>query len=104
MQWARRHLAEREFLLDRFGVADAYLVTVLGWSVATPIELGKWPALGRYVDRMRERPGPSALRRARALHRTARAARELSRGPPADWKWVKTLEGGAGTTVVWPRF
>lgn len=50
------HLTGREFLLDRFSVADAYLVTVLTWAVATPIELGRWPALSAYVARLRQRP------------------------------------------------
>ena len=51
-----RHLEGREFLLDRFTVADAYLVTVLQWSIATPIDLGHWPALAAYVARLRKRP------------------------------------------------
>lgn len=51
-----RHLAGREHLLDRFTVADAYLATVLNWTVATPIEIGKWPAVAAYLGRMRKRP------------------------------------------------
>jgi glutathione S-transferase len=50
------HLAGRDFLLERFSVADAYLVTVLGWSPVTPVELAKWPAVAAYVERMRLRP------------------------------------------------
>ena len=34
-----KHLTGREFLLDRFSVADAYLYTVLNWSRATSIDL-----------------------------------------------------------------
>jgi glutathione S-transferase len=51
-----RHLEGRDFLLERFSVADAYLVTVLSWAVATPIELGSWPVLAAYVARLRKRP------------------------------------------------
>jgi glutathione S-transferase len=51
-----RHLEGREFVLDRFSVADAYLVTVLGWSVVTPIDLKKWPAVAAYVARLQARP------------------------------------------------
>jgi len=40
-------------------VADAYLVTVLGWSRATPLELKQWPVLSTYVTRLRERPSVS---------------------------------------------
>ena len=50
------HLAGREFLLERFSVADAYLVTVLGWAPVTPVDLAKWPAVAGYVERMRLRP------------------------------------------------
>ncbi len=50
------HLKERDFLLDGFSVADAYLTTVLTWSVATPIDLNRWPGLTTYLGRMRKRP------------------------------------------------
>jgi glutathione S-transferase len=50
------HLTGREFLLERFSIADAYLFTVLHWSVATPVDLKKWPALTAYFGRLRERP------------------------------------------------
>jgi len=51
-----QHLTGREFLLDRFSVADAYLATVLNWTIATPIDLAKWPAVAAYAGRMRKRP------------------------------------------------
>jgi len=51
-----KHLTGREFLLDRFTVADAYLGTVLGWTRPVGIDLGKWPALKDYFTRMRQRP------------------------------------------------
>jgi glutathione S-transferase len=50
------HLGHREVLLDRFSVADAYLVTVLHWTLAVPINLKDWPPLAAYVARLRERP------------------------------------------------
>jgi glutathione S-transferase len=50
------HLADREYLLDQFSVADAYLVTVLNWTLAVPIALKDWPALDAYVGRLRTRP------------------------------------------------
>ena len=46
----------RETLLDRFSVADAYLVTVLNWSRSSGIDLARWPALQAYAARLRERP------------------------------------------------
>jgi len=51
-----RHLAGREFLLDHFSVADAYLFTVLNWATAVSIDLAPWPAVLAYYKRMRRRP------------------------------------------------
>jgi glutathione S-transferase len=51
-----KHLTGREFLLDRFTVADAYLATVLGWTRPVGIDLDGWPALEDYFSRMRARP------------------------------------------------
>jgi glutathione S-transferase len=50
------HLDGREYLLDRFTVADAYLVTVLNWTKPTGIDLAHWPTLHAYFGRMHERP------------------------------------------------
>jgi glutathione S-transferase len=73
------HLSGREYLLDAFSVADAYLFTVLGWSVATPIELAQWPALVAYLERLSVRPSVARARaeegklyaEERARHRAA---------------------------------
>jgi glutathione S-transferase len=50
------YLTGREFLLDHFTVADAYLYTVLNWSMATPVKFDRFPAIQSYFKRMRERP------------------------------------------------
>lgn len=50
-------LQGRDYLLDQFSVADAYLVTVINWTMATPpIELAKWPAVKAYYERLQTRP------------------------------------------------
>jgi glutathione S-transferase len=50
-------LKGREFLLDRFSVADAYLATVLNWMQATPeIDLAATPHVKAYLERSRQRP------------------------------------------------
>ncbi|HTO08868.1 MAG TPA: glutathione binding-like protein [Myxococcota bacterium] len=54
-----KHLAGREFLLDAFSVADAYLFTVLNWTRATGVNLGEWPVLEAYHQRMLKRPAVS---------------------------------------------
>ncbi|KQT24975.1 MAG: glutathione binding-like protein [Bradyrhizobium sp.] len=57
LDYLDKYLKGREFLLDHFSVADAYLVTVINWTVATPpIELAKWPNLKAYHERLRQRP------------------------------------------------
>lgn len=50
------HLTGREFLLDHFTVADAYLYTVLNWSMATPVKFDRFPAIQAYYDRLKKRP------------------------------------------------
>ena len=51
------NLKGREFLLDRFSVADGYLATVLNWTQATPeIDLAAYPNVKAYLERMRQRP------------------------------------------------
>jgi glutathione S-transferase len=63
-----RHLAGRDYLLDRFSVADAYLFTVLNWSTATAVDLARWPAIKGYYERLRQRPSiAKALAEERAL-------------------------------------
>ena len=49
------HLDGREYLLDGFTVADAFLVTVLNWTKAADIDLTPWPAVLAYFKRMRQR-------------------------------------------------
>jgi len=57
LDFLENYLKGREFLLDHFSVADAYLVTVINWTMATPpIELAKWPAVKAYYERLRARP------------------------------------------------
>ena len=56
LAYLNAYLEGREFLLDRFSVADAYLFTVLNWKIATPVDLKKWPAVETYYNRLRQRP------------------------------------------------
>lgn len=60
-------LAARPYLTgERFGVADAYLFTVLGWCKFFAIDLGRWPALPAYARRIGRRPAVQAALRAEA--------------------------------------
>jgi glutathione S-transferase len=56
LAWLNAHLTGRNFLLEQFSVADAYLVTVLNWNIATPVDLSKWPAVKDYYGRLKQRP------------------------------------------------
>ena len=57
LDYLENYLKDREYLLDHFTVADAYLVTVINWTMATPpVELAKWPTVKAYFERLRARP------------------------------------------------
>ena len=57
LDYLENYLKGRDYLLDHFSVADAYLVTVINWTMAAPpIELAKWPAVKAYYERLRARP------------------------------------------------
>jgi glutathione S-transferase len=57
LDYLENYLKGRDYLLDHFSVADAYLVTVINWTMATPpIDLAKWPTLKAYYERLRARP------------------------------------------------
>jgi glutathione S-transferase len=57
LDYLDNYLKGRDYLLDHFSVADAYLVTVINWTMATPpVDLAKWPAVKAYYERLRKRP------------------------------------------------
>ena len=73
-------LRGREYLLERFSVADAYLLTVLNWHIATPVKLVGWPAVQGYYDRLKQRPSIArALSEEHALY-AAEQARHRAAG------------------------
>ncbi len=75
LAYLEKYLTGRQYLLDSFSVADAYLAVVLGWSVVTPIDLKSWPAISAYLERVRARPSVArAFSEERALY-----AKELAR-------------------------
>jgi glutathione S-transferase len=56
METLQAHLRGREFLLDEFSIADAYLATILNWAQATQVDLKQWPVVHEYHQRMLQRP------------------------------------------------
>ena len=51
-----KHLEGRDFLEDRFSVADAYLLSVLNWCEFSKVPIADWPVLLAYRTRLRARP------------------------------------------------
>jgi glutathione S-transferase len=56
LKYLDNYLSGRDFLLDRFTVADAYLYTVLNWTTATSVDLAPFPAIQQYHRRLQKRP------------------------------------------------
>jgi glutathione S-transferase len=49
------YLSGQDFLLDRFTIADAYLVTVLNWAKPCNIDLMQWSSVYEYYQRLLRR-------------------------------------------------
>lgn len=61
-------LGSKTFLMgEQFTVADCYLFTVLSWAPFVKLDLGKWPELKRYVDRIHARPHVMAALKSEGL-------------------------------------
>jgi glutathione S-transferase len=76
LAYLNTHLTGREFLLDRFTVADAYLVVVLNWTRFAGVDLAQWPAVQSYFERLRERPSVArAMDEELALYKAEQARR-----------------------------
>lgn len=57
LDYLNRSIGNRTFLTgEPFTVADAYLFTVLGWGRYVNVDLGQWPQLQRYAERVGARP------------------------------------------------
>jgi glutathione S-transferase len=76
LDYLNKYLSGREFLLERFSVADAYLFTVMNWASAVAVDLSAWPAIKDYMSR-----NAQASERRKGARRGSRA-----------------LQGGAGAT------
>jgi glutathione S-transferase len=56
LDFLNAHLTGRDYLVDRFSVADAYLCAVLNWTMPTQVDLTPWPAINDYHRRLAKRP------------------------------------------------
>ncbi|MGH7907702.1 MAG: glutathione transferase GstA [Candidatus Binataceae bacterium] len=63
-----KSLDGKQYLMgDTFTAADCYLFTMLGWAKHTGIDLGRWPSLKSYAERVGARPAASAALKAEGL-------------------------------------
>ncbi|RON81010.1 glutathione transferase GstA [Pseudomonas fluorescens] len=56
LDYLSQQLSAQDYLMGKFGVADAYLFTVLKWLPTFAIDIHDWPALARYMQRIDTRP------------------------------------------------
>lgn len=55
--WLAERLGSKPYLLgEQFSVADAYLFVVLSWSIHANFDLGLWPNLKAFQERVAARP------------------------------------------------
>lgn len=68
------HLARNRFVLgERFGVADAYLFTILNWAGGLKVDLSAYPSIRAYLDRVALRPQVRAAMASEGLDEAAAA-------------------------------
>ena len=68
LAWVNGELAGKNYLMGAdFSVADAYLYTVLRWTVPVKIDLSGLPNITAYMARMSARPGVQAALKAEGL-------------------------------------
>lgn len=63
-----KHFATNKYLMgDQFTVADAYLFTVTNWNNFQKVDLGQWPNVKAYFDRVAARPKVQEAMKAEGL-------------------------------------
>ncbi len=67
-----QHLADRDYILDGFSVADAYLFVMTNWAAFAKTPLDAFPNLRAWFERMKARP---AVAEALRLHSRLPAAK-----------------------------
>jgi glutathione S-transferase len=68
LSYVANEVEGRQFLLgNEFSIGDAYLFTVLGWARHIDLDLGKWPALVAYQERVGAREGVRKALKAEGL-------------------------------------
>lgn len=74
-------LGARPYLTgDRFGIADAYLYTIVNWHKFLKFDISRWPSLERFQARVAARPNVQAALRAEHLLKDAEPAAAAANG------------------------
>lgn len=60
LDYLNKDLGQKDYLLSTFGLADAYLFTVLKWLPFFNIDIEGWPALASFMKRVEARPSVQA--------------------------------------------
>jgi glutathione S-transferase len=57
LDYLHRALGSKSFVMgEQYTVADPYLFTVLSWGAYVNVDIGRWPQLKRFVERIGARP------------------------------------------------
>ena len=71
-EWLNKQLAGKQYLTgNQFTIADAYLYVVANWSNFVGIDLGRWPDLKAFQDRVAARPKVKEAMEAEGLFKKA---------------------------------
>ena len=67
LEWLNTQMAGRDYLMDSYTVADAYLFTVLNWGQFVKFDIGPWPNLKAFQARVAARPAVQQTLKAEGL-------------------------------------
>lgn len=72
--WVDSQLKGKNYLMgEKFTVADAYLFTVLNWSIPLKVDISRWQNLTAFRNRVLERPNVQVAMQAEGLLKKAAA-------------------------------
>ena len=67
LDWLNTQMEGRDYLMDSYTVADAYLFTVLNWGQFVKFDIGRWPNLKAFQARVAARPAVQQTLKAEGL-------------------------------------
>ena len=67
LDWLNTQLEGRNYLMDSYSVADAYLFTILNWGQFVKFDIARWPNLKAFQERVAARPAVQQTLKAEGL-------------------------------------